>query len=117
MDFLALQAAIRRDDLFTSPHSLSEALADNLAIDEVWQSVMLPTADVIEDYPNDPRGPSCLILTFVHGRPVHCVVAFPSKRYAAARQAPSIAFMVTVYRPDLRTYEWAADFRTRRAAP
>ena len=27
----------------------------------------------LEDYPNDPRGHSCLVLGYVRGRPVHVV--------------------------------------------
>ena len=46
-----------------------KALADGLSIDEIWSSIQEPTAEVVEDYPTDPRGPSCLVLSFVQGRP------------------------------------------------
>lgn len=117
MDLIGLQAVIRQDNTFTSPHALSEAIADGLAIDEVWSNILLSAAEVIEDYPNDSRGPSCLILIAVRGRPVHTVVAYPSKRYAAQRQVQAIAFMVTVYCPDARPHEWAPDYRTRLPQP
>ena len=117
MDLSGLQDAIRHDNLFVSPHALSEALADQLAIDDVWASILAPTTEVIEDYPADQRGPSCLLLSFVGGQPVHTVVAFPSKRYAARRKVPAIAFLVTVYRPDRRPHEWDADYRTRLPLP
>ena len=35
MDLLALQTAIRQDDVFASPHAVSAALADSLSIDDV----------------------------------------------------------------------------------
>lgn len=113
MDLTGLHPAIRQDDIFISPHALSEAIADQLATDSIWASILEQTAAVIEDYPTDPRGPSCLILSFVDGRPVHSVVAFPSKRYAAQRKVSTMAFMVTVYRPDLRPHEWDTDYHTR----
>lgn len=117
MDLLGLQAAIQRDDTFVSPHALSEALADGLSIDEIWSSIQEPTAEVVEDYPTDPHGPSCLVLSFVQGRPVHTCIAYPAKRYAARRRVQSVAFMITVYRPDLRPSEWSADFRIRLPHP
>jgi len=60
-------------------------------------------AEVIEDYPNDPRGHSCLVLTFENGdpcKPLHIVVGVDS------------AVIITVYRPD--PLEWLEDFKTRR---
>jgi len=117
MDLYALRATIQRDDTFVSPHALSEALADGLVIDEIWASLLDSMAEVIEDYPTDPRGSSCLLLSFVNQRPVHTVIAFPCKRYAANRQVQAIAFLVTIYRPDLRSHEWDASFRVRLPRP
>lgn len=59
--------------------------------------------EVIEDYPEDKRGHSCLMLNFgLEGRPVH-VVCSPKDDYLA---------IITAYIPDER--EWEDDFRTRR---
>lgn len=113
MDLHALRVTIKRDDTFVSPHALSEALVDGLVIDDIWVSLLDPAAEVIEDYPTDPRGPSCFMLSFVNQHPVHTVIAFPCKRYAANRKVPAIAFLVTIYRPDLRSHEWDASFRVR----
>ena len=33
----------------------------------------LRSCEVIEDYPNDPRGASCLVLGFSKQRPLHAV--------------------------------------------
>lgn len=117
MDLLALQGDVRRGVRLVSTHALSEAIADGLRPADVWAGIAGSTAEVIEDYPHDPRGASCLILCFVQGRPVHSVVAYPSKRLAAQRQLSSLPFMVTVYRPDLRPHEWSSDFRTRVPTP
>ena len=57
---------------------------------------------VIEDYPEDVRGHSCLMLAIPEGRPVH-VVCSPKADYVA---------VITVYLPELA--HWSADFRKRK---
>ena len=58
---------------------------------------------VIEDYPEDVRGHSCLILgSGDGGRPIHVVCA-PKSDYLA---------IITAYLPDLA--RWEADWRTRK---
>ena len=57
---------------------------------------------VVEDYPEDPRGHSCLLLGFGDGhRPIHVVCA-PKSDYLA---------IITAYLPE--PAEWTADFKTR----
>ncbi|MBI3189453.1 MAG: DUF4258 domain-containing protein [Ignavibacteriales bacterium] len=61
------------------------------------------TGDIIEDYPEDKRGHSCLM--FGHGennRPIH-VVCSPKKDYLA---------IITAYVPT--TQHWKSDFKTRK---
>jgi len=59
--------------------------------------------EVIEDYPGDRRGHSCLMLGFgIDRRPVH-VVCSPKDDYLA---------IITAYIPDEK--EWEDDFKTRR---
>jgi hypothetical protein len=61
--------------------------------------------DVIEDYPTDPRGASCLaLITVGNDRPVHAVWAFD--------EGSGRAILITVYRPD--PTRWSDDFRHRR---
>ena len=58
---------------------------------------------VIEDYPDDPRGHSCLVLgRDSNGRAIHVVCA-PKDEYLA---------IITAYEPDLK--QWSDDFRRRR---
>ena len=57
---------------------------------------------MIEDYPEDVRGHSCLILGFGDGtRPIH-IVCSPKDEYLA---------IITAYLPD--EDEWSDDFRVR----
>jgi len=58
--------------------------------------------DIIEDYPEDPRGHSCLMLGFgMNSRPLHIVCA-PKDDYLA---------IITAYVPE--TPKWAENFRVR----
>ena len=60
------------------------------------------STELIEDYPHDPRGHSCLILGKGLGdRAIHVVCA-PKEDYIA---------IITAYIPD--SNEWSADFKKR----
>lgn len=63
----------------------------------------LSNGKIIEDYPNDPRGPSCLVLGYSRGKPIHVVCGeYPSGK----------TLIITVYRPDPAL--WDDTFETRR---
>jgi len=55
-------------------HALKEEMKENLTAWEV-EEALLQGFELVEDYPNDPRGRSYLILTWVKERPVHIVCA------------------------------------------
>jgi Domain of unknown function (DUF4258) len=58
--------------------------------------------EIIEDYPEDTRGHSCLMLgRGINGWPIHIVCA-PKDEYLA---------VITAYIPDEK--QWSNDFRTR----
>ncbi|MGR3311685.1 MAG: DUF4258 domain-containing protein [Candidatus Brocadiales bacterium] len=61
------------------------------------QAILSEKTEIIEDYPEDPRGESCLILGFtLEGEPVHIV---------CGGSCPII--IITVYRPDPELWiEW-----------
>ena len=64
---------------------------------------MISGGEVIEDYPEDPRGHSCLLLGFsFEDRAIHVVCA-PKLEYLA---------IITAYLPS--PDEWDEDFRVRR---
>jgi hypothetical protein len=62
------------------------------------------SGSVIENYSNDPRGASCLILGMVGRRPLHVV--------CGCLDAEEI-LIITAYEPDPR--EWENDWKTRKA--
>ena len=85
-------------------HAIREKLADNLTAEDIEQA--LSVAEVIEDYPEDKRGHSCLVLGWCHSGPVHLVIG------GLDIQENEELVVITVYRPD--PSEWEPDWRTRK---
>lgn len=84
-------------------HALDQMNAENelITTDEVRDVVS--NGEIIEDYPEDKRGHSCLMFGVSNKkRPVH-VVCTPKEDYLA---------IITVYIPSLE--KWEADLKTRR---
>jgi len=73
-----------------SLHADDERLADGLTIAEVESALM--DCDVLETYPEDPRGESCLALGFVKNKPVH---------FVCGRNRAGHLVLITVYIPSL----------------
>jgi len=85
-----IQSEFRTSPRRFSLHAVMEATADRLPVGEVIRAIVDPNAEIIEDYPDDPRGRSCLILGWpAEGGPIHVVVSYPPD--------PAV---ITVYRPD-----------------
>lgn len=94
------EAFATRRHLFTL-HAVRQAEERKITPHEVEQAVLATTAEIIEDYPEDPRGPSCLVLgVTAHGRILHVHVSYPPE-----------VWVITVYEPD--EDKWV-DARTRR---
>lgn len=66
----------------------------------------LKSCDIIENYPDDQRGTSCLALGFCGSRPIHAVCTIKTD--------PEELFLITVYDPSKRPDKWAEDYRKRR---
>ncbi len=74
-----------------SRHAVDQTLIRNITVAELEQAIA-NRSEIIEDYPDDKYGPSCLILGFTEaGRPLHLQCSYPSR--------PLIK-IVTVYEPD-----------------
>lgn len=91
----------RLNNLRHTLHALQREAEEGIAADDICDSIC-SGFELIEDYPNDPRGHSCLLLIWVRGVPVHVVCA-PHE---------DILLVVTVYIPTME--EWGEDFKTRR---
>jgi Domain of unknown function (DUF4258) len=85
-----------------SKHALDQSILRRIQVQEVRDAVA--SGQVIEDYPDDKYGPSCLIsgLTQDH-RPIHIHCSYPYR--------PAIK-IVTLYEPDPQ--RWNANFTQRR---
>ena len=84
-------------------HAVDEMNAEEelITVEDVRQVVL--NGEIIEDYPEDKRGHSCLMFAIPgNKRPVHVVCA-PKEEYLA---------IITTYIPSLE--KWQNDFKTRR---
>lgn len=115
MDLRDIQDAIRAGHMMAGSHAVAEAAADGLTLRELWLGLLDAAAEVVEEYPNDPRGPSYLVYCEVQGVAAHSVIAFPSMRAAQQRGYPTMAFLITCYRPGGTQYaqKWTPDFKKR----
>ena len=85
-----------------SKHAVDQVILRGISVQEVREAIA--SGEVIEDYPDDKYGPSCLILgTTQAGRPLHVQCSYPSR--------PLIK-VITLYEPDPALW---IDFRTRRS--
>ena len=73
MDILEhVRAQVETDNYEFSLHAEHEREDEHILTKELEQSVM--SGELLEDYPDDPRGHSCLILGFTQdGRAIHSV--------------------------------------------
>lgn len=74
-----------------SEHALDQSIIRDISVAEIEQA-LLENALIIEDYPNDKYGPSCLILGYTdNNRPLHIQCSYASR--------PLIK-IITLYQPD-----------------
>ena len=85
------------------PHAIRQMAHPDRMITSAEARHTIEVRSVIEDYPDDPRGHSCLMLgEGLDGRAIHVVCA-PRDDYLA---------IITAYLPSAS--EWEADHRTRK---
>jgi len=74
-----------------SKHAVDQSIIRDITVVEVQQAIS-SRCEIIEDYPDDKYGSSCLILGFTDaGRPLHIQCSYPSR--------PLIK-IITLYQPD-----------------
>lgn len=85
-----------------SKHAVDQSIIRDISVAELEQAVS-NRSEVIEDYPEDKYGPSCLILGFTDvGRLIHVQCSYPTR--------PLIK-VITLYEPDPDLW---IDFRIRK---
>ena len=87
----SIRDKIARRQYEFSKHAVDQTIVRDISVSELEQAIS-SQSEVIEDYPEDKYGPSCLILGFTSaGRPLHVQCSHPER--------PLIK-IITVYEPD-----------------
>ena len=98
--FLTIQRAVANGDYKITEHAIEEAEKDLLLLLEIKEAIL--TGELIEDYPEDRRGHSCLVLGYSEGKAIHIVCGMRGQK----------AIIITVYCPD--SDEWISDRERRK---
>ena len=73
-----------------SQHAVDQTILRHISVEEIRE--VIGTGKVIEDYPDDKYGPSCLVLGFAtNGKAIHVQCSYPSR---------PLVKIITVYEPD-----------------
>jgi uncharacterized protein DUF4258 len=96
-----IRTKFARDEFEFSRHAVEQTIRREITVTEIRDSVM--TGTIIEDYPDDKYGPSCLVFGSTKtGRPLHIQCSYPSR---------PVVKIITLYEPDPN--QWV-DFRVRK---
>jgi len=99
-----IRVLVATGEVRVSDHGYDELAADGILARDVVAG--LSSAEVVEDYPDFPKGPCVLVLEQDRkGLPIHAVWGIP-------KGATTPAVLVTAYRPSAE--RWTADFKRRR---
>ncbi len=99
-----IQALVEGDNIRISLHGYDELTDDRISVREIVGG--LKDAILIEDYPDYPKRPCCLVLQRDGAeRPIHVVWGIP-----AGRISPAV--VITAYRPN--SAKWDESWQRRR---
>ncbi len=102
MDIEQIRRHIRQGSYNVSFTHTEKLRRRKISIVEVEEAIH--SGSIIEDYPDDPRGPSCLVLgSSGGGRPIHVV---------CGNLTGDEMLIITAYQPT--PDEWEADWKTRK---
>ncbi|MBL7203962.1 MAG: DUF4258 domain-containing protein [Desulfobacteraceae bacterium] len=102
MDIEAIRAKVRAGKYVISFTHTEKIRLRKVRAKEIEETIFNGT--IIEPYPEDPRGPSCLILGFTRkNRPLHVI---------CGRLEHDEILIITAYEPD--PTEWDPDCKTRK---
>ena len=97
-----IRAKVQAGQFEFSKHAVDQSILRRISLRELVQAIA--DGEIIENYPDDKYGPSCLVLGFtIAGRPLHVQCSHPSR---------PLVKIVTLYEPD--PDQWI-DLRVRKA--
>lgn len=97
-----IRRKIANNDFEFSKHAVDQSILRQIRVNEIKD--VISKGQLIEDYPNDKYGPSCLICGLTQaGRPIHVQCSYPIR---------PLVKIITVYEPD--PDRWNDDFTIRR---
>lgn len=103
MDIIeGIRAKFGRRQYEFSKHAVDQSIIRDISVADLEDAIS-GQSEIIEDYPDDKYGPSCLILGFTKsGRPLHVQCSYPTR---------PLVKIITLYEPDPDLW---IDFRLRR---
>jgi hypothetical protein len=85
-----IRAKITRGEFEFTQHAVDQGLLRRITVRELHETIEV--GEVIENYPEDKYGPSCLILGFTRaGRPLHVQCSDPAR---------PLVKIITLYQPN-----------------
>lgn len=78
MDVHEIRQLIRQGAYEFSMHAQQERLAEDLDVSEIEEATT--QGEILEAYPHDPRGESCLMLGYAGIKPIHAVLGWAKSR-------------------------------------
>ena len=86
----AIRDKIATGEYEFSQHALNRSIRRVISVQEIREAI--DSGEIIEDYPNDKYGPSCLILGFsASGQPIHVQCSHATR---------SLVKIITLYEPN-----------------
>lgn len=98
MNLRFIRNKVRKQEYDLSSHAHQERQEEQITVNEIEQALL--KGAIIEKYPNDPRGESCLVAWKVNNQSLHVICGRRGERL----------LIVTVYRPKLPIW---IDYKTR----
>ena len=85
-----LRSKIAANQFEFTKHALDQSILRGIKVQELREAIA--DGEVIEDYPNDKFGPSCLVFGMTKSRrPIHIQSSYPSRE---------VVKIITLYQPD-----------------
>ena len=99
MDIEPIRASVREEQYYWRQHAIERSIEREIDDNEVTEAIL--NGKIIEEYPTDKYGPSCLIFGRTNrGRAIHVQCSLPP-----------VIWIITVYEPNPN--EWI-DFSLRK---